>query len=58
MHLSSYYVGIDIGSTAAKIVVLDEERIADFFTLPTGWNGKETAEKIYKMLSEKGFPDE
>lgn len=29
--------------------------IADHFTLPTGWNGKETAGKIYTLLAEKGY---
>lgn len=50
-----YNVGIDIGSTASKIIVLEEEKIMDSFLLPTGWNGKETAEKIYSILMEKGY---
>ena len=53
--MSTYYVGIDIGSTASKTVVLDEEKVVDSFTLPTGWNGRETAENIYKVLEEKGY---
>ena len=43
-------LGIDIGSTASKTVVLDQEKVIDAFTLPTGWNGRETAENIYKVL--------
>lgn len=48
-------VGIDIGSTASKTVVLEEGRIVDSFVLPTGWNGRETARDIYEKLEEKGY---
>lgn len=57
MTKSNYFVGIDIGSTAAKVAVLDDCKIVELFTLPTGWNGKETAERIYEMLKEKGYAD-
>lgn len=53
-----YYVGIDIGSTASKTVVLDGESVVDSFTLPTGWNGRQTAEDIRRKLSEKGYTEE
>lgn len=47
------YIGIDIGSTASKTVILDgEERIC--FTLPTGWSGKETADAIHEKLAAAG----
>lgn len=49
-----YYIGIDIGSTASKTVVLDGESLCDSFTLPTGWNGKETAKAIREKLDENG----
>lgn len=49
-----YYIGIDIGSTASKTVVLNEETLVDSFTLPTGWSGKETALAIQEKLTEKG----
>ena len=39
----SYYIGIDIGSTAAKVVALNEEAVAERFVLPTGWSSKEVA---------------
>ena len=53
--MSKYYVGIDIGSTASKTVVIDENQVVDAFTLPTGWSGQETAENIYeKLKSTKG----
>ena len=41
-----YFTGIDIGSTASKTVVLKEGKIEDYFVLPTGWNGRETANAI------------
>ena len=35
-----YYVGIDIGSTASKVVVRGDREL--HFVLPTGWSSKET----------------
>ena len=49
------YVGIDIGSTAAKTLVLDGERVAAAFTLPTSWSSRETAARIKAKLLELGF---
>lgn len=45
-------VGIDIGSTAAKVVALGlgETR----FVLPTGWSSPETAKAIARRLAELG----
>ena len=54
----THYVGIDIGSTASKVVVLKNNQIADHFTLPTGWNGKETAGNIYKQLDQKHYTED
>ena len=42
----TYYTGIDIGSTATKVVVLSDGAVADRFTLPTGWSSKETAGEV------------
>ncbi|MCI8674131.1 MAG: CoA activase [Lachnospiraceae bacterium] len=53
----TYYVGIDIGSTASKTVILDETEIVDSFVLPTGWNGRETACAIHEKLAEKGYAE-
>ena len=47
------YIGIDIGSTASKIAVLKNN--FNYFSIPTGWNSKETASAIQKMLLEKGI---
>ena len=52
----TYFTGIDIGSTASKVVVLDSEKIVDHFVIPTGWNSKDTARDIAARLAEKGMP--
>ena len=51
-----YYTGIDIGSTASKVVVLDNEKIVTRFVIPTGWSSKETARDIARRLAELGMP--
>lgn len=47
------YVGIDIGSTASKVVARGAEEIR--FVLPTGWSSKETTQIIKEKLLEKGI---
>lgn len=47
------FLGIDIGSTAAKVVVVGEKNF--FFTLPTGWSSVETANIIKEKLLEDGI---
>ena len=56
--MSKYYVGIDIGSTASKTVIIDENQVVDYFTLPTGWSGQETSQNIYELLKTKGYADD
>lgn len=51
-----YFTGIDIGSTASKVVVLDNEKIITHFVIPTGWSSKETAREIARRLEEQGTP--
>lgn len=54
--MTTYYIGIDIGSTCAKTVVLAEtEEIALSFVLPTGWSSVDTAEEIRRRLCEAGY---
>lgn len=54
--MSKYFVGIDIGSTSAKTIVLDENKnIIERILLPTGWSSKETSEIILKKLNELNF---
>lgn len=47
------YIGIDIGSTAAKVVVTGEKKLE--FVMPTGWSGKETAKIIKERLAASGI---
>lgn len=46
------YAGIDIGSTAAKAVLMDEakNKILDKKLMPTGWNSRDTADEILSWL--------
>lgn len=48
-----HYIGIDIGSTSAKTVVIDENyNLLYRFLQPTGWNSLDTADSIQKLLKE------
>lgn len=53
-----YYVGIDIGSTASKVAVINDKTLIECFNFPTGWNSKETAQEIYRRLEEKSYTDD
>lgn len=54
--MNKYYIGIDIGSTSAKTIVLDENKnIIERILLPTGWSSKETSEIILKELNNKNY---
>lgn len=54
--MSKYFIGIDIGSTSAKTVVLDENKnIVERILLPTGWSSKETSEIILKKLNDLNY---
>ncbi len=50
-----HYIGIDIGSTASKVAVFDENELLETFMLPTGWSSVKTAEDIKTKLDERGF---
>ena len=52
----TYFTGIDIGSTASKVVVLDSEKMVANFVIPTGWNSKDTSREIARRLDEMGYP--
>lgn len=47
------YVGIDIGSTASKVVVRGDDSCE--FVMPTGWSSKETANIIKERLLGSGI---
>lgn len=50
------FVGIDIGSTSAKTVVMDEDKNIIFKSvIPTGWSSVETAKSIEKQLEDRGI---
>lgn len=51
-----HFIGIDIGSTAAKVVVMGEAERR--FVLPTGWSGPETARTIRQRLAADGIQPE
>ena len=52
-----HYIGIDIGSTASKAVILDEEKknILHEKIMPSGWNSKETGEEIKRWIKSLGY---
>ena len=47
-----YYIGIDIGSTAAKVSLIKDDKI-NHTVLPTGWSSKETAGIIRENIEDK-----
>lgn len=51
------YAGIDIGSTAAKAVILNESKsqILSRRLMPSGWNSRQTADEILAWLLSEGF---
>ncbi|MGO1760248.1 MAG: hypothetical protein ACTHY0_11220, partial [Mammaliicoccus vitulinus] len=49
------YIGIDIGSTAAKVSVFDEKNLIKNFTIPTGWSSVETSLTIKNKLESSGI---
>lgn len=54
--IMDYFVGIDIGSTSAKTVVVDREMNILYKSVrPTGWSSIDTAEGIRKDLDAAGF---
>ena len=55
----NYNIGIDIGSTCAKTVVLDENKtLLLHLVQPTGWSSVDTALAIQRELREAGFDPE
>lgn len=50
-----YQIGIDIGSTASKVCIIEDGKAPIFEVLPTGWNSKITAGIIKESLEERGI---
>ena len=54
-----YFIGIDIGSTCAKTIVMDgDKNIVHRLLQPTGWSSVDTAQAIHDKLEEMGIPME
>ena len=51
------YAGIDIGSTAAKAVILNEDKsaVTARHIMPSGWNSRNTADEILTWIESKGY---
>ncbi|MBE6082980.1 MULTISPECIES: acyl-CoA dehydratase activase [Tissierellales] len=50
-----YYIGIDIGSTASKVSVFNQDDLVLNMVMPTGWNSLDTSMKIKKSLDEQSI---
>ncbi|MBW9157453.1 acyl-CoA dehydratase activase [Clostridium tagluense] len=53
-----FYIGIDIGSTAAKVAIFKEDKLEKYFVMPTGWSSIETANTIKEKLELLGINEE
>ena len=51
--MAKKYIGIDIGSTASKVCILEEGKENVYEVLPTGWNSKITAGIIREELEKR-----
>lgn len=49
-----FFVGIDIGSTASKVIIMDETQseILHKKVVPSGWNSKETGELLLEWVKD------
>lgn len=50
-----YYIGIDIGSTASKVSVFDDEKLISNMVMPTGWSSVDTSHRIKEELEQRGI---
>lgn len=53
-----YQVGIDIGSSAAKVAVMENGAVIKTLLLSTGFNSRNTADEIYETLKADGITKE
>ena len=53
-----YQVGIDIGSSAAKVAVIEEDKVVKTILLDTGFSSRKVADEIYSMLESDGITKE
>ena len=55
----TYFTGIDIGSTSAKTIVMDDKQnICLRMLQPTGWSCVDTAGEILRKLEAEGIKRE
>lgn len=50
-----HYIGIDIGSIAAKVTIFEDDNLLTNFIMPTGWSSIETSKSIEEKLVELGI---
>ena len=53
-----YQVGIDIGSSAAKVAVIEDNKVVKTILLDTGFSSRKVADEIYAMLEADGITKE
>lgn len=54
-----YYVGIDVGSVAAKAVLIEDGKILAKIIRPTGWSPKEAGREVFDaVLAEAGVSED
>ncbi len=50
-----YQVGIDIGSSAAKVAVIKDDEVVKTMLLDTGFSSRKVADEIYAALVSDGI---
>lgn len=53
-----YQVGIDIGSSAAKVAVIKDGEVVKTLLMDTGFSSRKVADEIYAMLEKDGITKE
>lgn len=53
-----YQVGIDIGSSAAKVAVIEGDKVVKTLLLNTGFSSRKTADEIFETLKNDGITKE
>ncbi len=53
-----YSIGIDIGSTATKAVVMKNGQMAEAFVVPTGFSSVDASSRVAEQLAKLGYPAE
>ncbi len=53
-----YQVGIDMGSSATKTVLMDGDKLLGSWMQPTGYSTLETSQQIFELLNRQGITKE